>query len=279
MNLYDFKLPVDLSIIIPVKDNQSGINLFLEHLPKAFPNAVLKPKEIIIVDNNSNSPISIPNRMSTYPIPIILLTCKKIGPASARNIGAKYAKGIWLLFTDSDCIPTETFISGYFKAKKGAIAYSGNIKSVNNDSISKYYDSQEIFIPPSVINGKKEKTPFYLVTANCLIHKYAFELVGGFNEKFYTAAGEDVDLAFRLKQIGSLHFALDSLVLHNVDSSIKDFWKRFYRYGKGNRQVEELHNVSMKPRIFIPKKKNIINFYYAIIEWLALYSGYKRYNF
>jgi len=79
----------EITIVIPVKDNQNGVDLFLTeffitHSVENF------PREIIIVDNNSRNKIEL--KHSNYPIPIRLLECNKIGPGSARNFGVQHAQ-------------------------------------------------------------------------------------------------------------------------------------------------------------------------------------------
>ncbi len=47
----------EITIVIPVKDNQTGIDIFLTEFFRTH-NADNFPKEIIIVDNNSNPAIA-----------------------------------------------------------------------------------------------------------------------------------------------------------------------------------------------------------------------------
>ena len=54
-------------------------------------------------------------------------------------------------------------------------------------------------------------------TANLLYRRDAVELVGGFDERFGGAAGEDTDLAWRvLENGGTAVFAADALVYHAI---------------------------------------------------------------
>ncbi len=263
----------DISIVIPVKDNQTGIDNFLDsffqtHLERQY------PKEIIIVCNNSRVKTIIKHNFLAKFSNIQILECTKTGPASARNIGVKHATGKWILFVDSDCIPTETLISGYETNQSNAIAYAGNVKSLNKTWLSKYYETQEILIPLKTMNHANEFVPQYLITANCLVWKKAFEEIGGFNENITIAGGEDIDLGLRLSQIGNLEYAFQSITLHNFDDGIIGFWKRFKRYGKGNKMIEKLYKTNMKPSLFRPNKRTIINEIIAKLQWLALTIGY-----
>ena len=47
----------DISVVIPVKDNQVGIDQYIKVLTELKTRL---PKEVIIVDNNSSNPITVP---------------------------------------------------------------------------------------------------------------------------------------------------------------------------------------------------------------------------
>lgn len=257
----------DISIIIPVKSNQKGIDDFLYYF---FRTQQKYPKELIIVDNNSNKPICISKKYKNFDF-IKLVKCNKIGPASARNYGVKLSKGTWILFTDSDCIPTESFLNGYEYVNKNCIGYAGNVTSFGTDAISKYYETQKILIPLPIYNSN---VPSYLITANCLILKKAIELLGGFNECFKLPAGEDIDLSIRLSKVGTLDYATKSTIKHNFSDGMFGFIKRFIRYGKGAKIIEEIHEIDMKPKIFSPNEYNILNNLLSKCQYILLKIGY-----
>jgi len=264
----------DISIIVPVKDNQQGVdnyldNFFLTHQPDTF------PKEIIIVDNNSKPTVQIHSRHLKSGL-VKLLSCKTPGPAAARNFGALKSSGQWILFNDSDCIPTISFLTGYVNADNGSIAYAGNIHSVGKDRLSKYYESQEILIPLKTYNDTGDFVPQYLITANTLVWRQAFDEVNGFNEKIKIAGGEDVDFGLRLSQVGHLSYAFDSILLHDFSDGFIGFYKRFKRYGQGNRIIEALWHTNMRPKPFRPNKRTIINEVFAKLQYMFLLHGYLR---
>jgi hypothetical protein len=121
------------------------IDLFLSEFVKTHtPDRY--PKEIIIVGNNSQPTITVPLHYDGSELHIVLLNCTSIGPACARNCGAQHAQGDWILFTDSDCIPSQSFMQGYFSALNGSVGYAGYVKAWGNDFISQYYESQEILL-------------------------------------------------------------------------------------------------------------------------------------
>ncbi len=265
----------NISVVIPVKDNQQGIENYLEQFFQSHTRDTY-PKEIVIVDNNSTPPLKIPSRFNHNGIPIKLLHCSSPGPGAARNYGVRHAEGDWILFNDSDCIPTSSLITGYLKADNLSVAYAGNIKSLSGNRLSRYYESQEILIPLKVTDEQGQFVPQYLITANALIYKPAFEEVKGFNEKIKLAGGEDVDLGLKLSQVGKLSYAFDSIALHDFNDGWRGFYKRFVRYGKGNKIVAELWSADLRPRLFRPNERTLFNEFAAKLQFVFLLIGYLK---
>jgi len=263
----------DISIILPVKNNQRGITLFLSEFLKTHP-PTRYPREIIIVDNDSQLPISIPVEFVNHGLNITLLQSFAQGPACARNLGIRHSQTEWVLFTDSDCIPSQTFLLGYFDGMNGSIGYAGTVKAWGKDRLSRYYESQEVlFAPPMYEDGVRR--PEYVITANTLIWRPALEAIGGFDESITIAAGEDIDLGLRLREIGNISFAPTACVYHNFDDGLVGFIRRFLRYGKGNKIISRLYHVDLTPRIFKAKQPSVFNWIFSLIQYLCLYWGYR----
>ncbi|HLW00395.1 MAG TPA: hypothetical protein VKT82_17140 [Ktedonobacterales bacterium] len=69
--------------------------------------------------------------------------------------------------------------------------------------------------------------PEYLITANALVWKPALEAIDGFDETITIAAGEDIDLGFRLREIGALESAPTALIYHDFAGGLLAFMRRF----------------------------------------------------
>lgn len=210
------------------------------------------------------------NKYNGKGLEIKLIKCSKPGLAAARNKGVKIASGNWILFNDSDCIPTKLLLTGYKNAENLSVAYAGNVKALGTDRLSQYYESQEILILLKTYDENGKSVPAYLITANCLIWKPAFDQINGFNEKIGIAGGEDVDFGLRLSEIGTLSYAFDSSTIHNFSDRLLRFIKRFIRYGQGNRLVEEIWQTDLKPKLFRPNKRSLLNELYAKFQFLAI---------
>lgn len=263
----------DLSLVVPVKDNQQGIERLLAACLDSFTPGHC-PKEIIIVDNLSSPPLIIPD-VASQRLPVQILVCSRPGAAAARNLGARTATGAWVLFLDSDCLPTPDLIAGYQRALNGAIAYAGVVRAAGSDALSRYYEMQGIFLPPPVWDQGRE-SPAYLITANALVWWEALAQVGGFDERFPDAGGEDIDLGLRLWRIGPLAYAPQAQIVHATKPQLGDFVRRFIRYGCANRLLSVRYQVALSPKRFSPQRRTPLYRVLADLQFFALWWGYVR---
>ena len=165
------------------------------------------------------------------------------------------------------------FWFGFLLGARGSIGYAGNVKAHGTDDLSQYYESQRILIP-APFRYYDNTYPEFLVTANALVWKPALEEINGFNEEIQIAAGEDVDLGFRLREIGTLSYAFDSIIQHNFDDGIDGFKKRFFRYGVGNKKLAELYNLNLAPIPFEPNHISERNLFFSKLQYESLTKGY-----
>ncbi len=261
----------DLTIIVPVKNNQAGVTRLLDACLRIFsPDQC--PAEILLIDNLSIPPLEIPPHLP-WDIPVWVFVCTRPGAAAARNHGVRQAQTPWILFLDSDCLPTQELMNGYRQALNGAIAYAGMVRAEQNDFLSRYYDTQGILNPPPLWDAGEER-PVYLITANALIFRDALAQIGGFDERFPSAGGEDIDLSLRLWEVGPLAYAPLAKILHTFEPRLHMFVRRFVRYGRGNRILAIRYHVNLAPHPFLPSLDTPIHRLLAWVQFLALWWGY-----
>ncbi|MBO0950595.1 glycosyltransferase [Fibrella forsythiae] len=272
----DAKIRYDnISVIIPVKNNQRGVDNLLDSYT-ALINAQTIPKEIIIVDNNSSPPLRISERHE-YINNLIIKKCQRPGPAAARNVGIEQASSKWILFIDSDCQFTETTLAGYYNpADLNCIGYAGKVKALGKSIYSEYYDEHDMLYPRE--NPlEREKRPQYLITANCLIWKPALVEVKGFDERIKIASGEDVEISYKLSGIGRFAYMPASIVCHDYGDTMYSFLSRFYRYGKIIRNLKRIGVIKSAKLISFDQEKvnnSPIDFMLEIIRNIANICGY-----
>jgi GT2 family glycosyltransferase len=157
----------------------------------------------------------------------------------ARNVGAKTAVGEWLLFLDSDCIPSEAILDEYFAAEIppecGAIA--GGVLPVPDQTglLVRYAQTRGI-----LDQGLALRHAFrpYGATANLLVRKSAHAELEGFSEGI--RSGGDADFCWRLQDRGwTLESRPDAFVHHLHRDDLPDMLRQFARYGKGRAWLRE----------------------------------------
>ena len=111
------------------------------------------------------------------------------GPAIARNVGWRAARGEIIAFIDDDCIPTPGWLSA------GLAAFTDGIVGASGKLIMPL-----VHIPTDYEHDAVQLEKSEFVTANCFYRRDMLERVGGFDERFIAAWREDSDLFFTLQE-------------------------------------------------------------------------------
>ena len=230
-----------VSVIIVNYNGKKLLEKCLESLFKVNYNNF----EVIIVDNNSTDN-SIDFLTNNYPSVIIIKLDSNKGFAEPNNIAAKIAKGDCLLFLNNDTIVTPNFISEMIEViksnKKIAICQSLLLKSDNSiDSSGDFIDELGVcFNSKSTTTEIKEI--FSARGASMLIEKKIFDLVGGFDEKFF-ATFEDVDLGWRSWILGYKSVLVPkSIVYHVGGQTVNTFKNKIAFHGFKNQLTMKITN-------------------------------------
>src|SRR5215831_7325111 len=95
-------MPVAITVIVPVHNSARYLRACLEHLSRSS----FQDFECIVVDDGSSDGSADVARRAGVTV---LATKSRRGPAYARNVGAKSAKGEILFFIDADvCVAPDT---------------------------------------------------------------------------------------------------------------------------------------------------------------------------
>lgn len=183
-----------LSVILPVRDRLPEFELCL---------AALQPWrtegcELIVVDDGSAGNVrEIAERNGAR----YLRSRRKQGPAGARNLGARYASGEYLVFVDADVVVSSNalhIIRREFDQQPGLAALFGSYD--DNPGCSDFFSLFKNLLHHHVHQtSNPEATTFW---SGCgAIRKSVFETAGGFNATRYPNASiEDIELGIRLTQ-------------------------------------------------------------------------------
>ena len=202
-----------VSIIIPTFNSEKTIHSCL----KSIIEQTYKEIEIIIVDKHSqDNTIKIAEE---YGAKILV---RNVGRSAARNLGAKYAGGDFLLFIDSDMELTPKVIE-----ECAATSISNNIDAViiPEEPVTKGFLSECRRLEKQLYAGNK------LFEIPRFFRKSAFKELGGYDEKLIF--GEDFDLYIRLERIGFKTGRIHSKIMHHEEElSIRRIALKAYNYGK-----------------------------------------------
>ena len=254
---------MDISIIIPNYNRKERLKRCLETLlVQDYPKENF---EIIVIDDGSSDGTDkMLGELSREHGNLRYFCQSHKGPATARNLGIKEAKGEIIGFTDSDCILKEDWVRKMTEAhwlEKSAIAIGGLTK-VNSCRI-KALVSQSLSDGAIKTNIDGESEIIFFPTCNVSLKK---EYLNGerFNELFPLPAGEDLEFFWRLfKKGGNFIYRQDIEILHNCHPNFRSFLKQSYMYGRGNYLVKHIHNDH--PLLKEIKTKNPVQFIFGLI--------------
>ncbi|MDN7476918.1 glycosyltransferase [Burkholderia multivorans] len=211
MNMRDTQLPPVVSVVVPTYRRPD----LLERCLGALCVQVFDPTtyEIIVVDDDpagSARPVvdACRARMTDVPAIRYLSAPDTQGPAGARNVGWRSARGALIAFTDDDTIPDPTWLrhgAAALLAEPSAAAAAGRI---------------EVPLRPRPTDYERDAAGLAhaeFATANCFVRRAALERVGGFDERFTRAWREDADLMFALREhAGPIVEVEDARIVHPV---------------------------------------------------------------
>lgn len=242
-----------VSVIVTTKNNEATIAECLESIRgQVFDNF-----ELIVVDNSScDATLNISKKYTKRVY--------SFGPerSSQRNYGAKVAKGIYLLFIDSDMKLTNRVLSECVSL----LTHNKRICAViiPEESIGRGFWSK----------CKQLERSFYLnigwMEAARFIQKDVFLKIGGFDTML--SAGEDFDLSQKITQAYSNKVIgrIKSYILHDEQnlSLMKTIKKKFY-YGRfiskyqnkkhNSQQFKKQASILQRYRLFFSDKEKLFS--------------------
>lgn len=223
------------SIIILYHSNKHYLDWALESILKT---TNLNDVEIILIINNSNlSEYTVEVKYSSI-IKVIRIN-ENLGHARAANIGAREAKGEYLIFSDHDLIFQNKWLENlynFYLSNENLGAVSCKVLNPHTNRILDFGISFTDFNSPHPFQDLpyshqlvKENSIFQAVcTGGYLIKKTTFNLLHGFDEQLGTMY-TDIDLCLRLKDLNlKCGASANSLLYHYggefslIDRSYKD---------------------------------------------------------
>jgi len=216
----------DVTVVIPVRDNPSGIARLV---------ALLREMRIVIVDDGSAIPVLESDLTAVHCDVRVLRHNRSKGPAAARNAGMRACDTDLVAFLDSDVVPRRGWLEallGHFCDPAVALVAPRIVALHPSDSVVARYEA----VRSSLDLGLREApvvpygTVSYVPSAAIICRRRSLIEVGGFDEAL--ESGEDVDLCWRLIEAGArLRYEPIAMVAHDHRTELRKWFARKSFYG------------------------------------------------
>jgi mycofactocin system glycosyltransferase len=216
----------DVTVVIPVRDNLSGVRRLV---------SLLRGLRVIVVDDGSSFPIAAEDFAGSHCDIEVLRHVRSRGPAAARNTGLQACTTEFVAFLDSDVTPRRGWLEallGHFCDPTVALVAPRIVGLAHSENLVARYEA----VHSSLDLGQREapvlphSTVSYVPSAAIICRRSAIVGVGGFDETMQS--GEDVDLCWRLIETGArLRYEPIALVAHDHRTQLRDWLARKAFYG------------------------------------------------
>lgn len=195
---------MEATVVIPTKNRPRELVACLRALAAQDSSYEF---EVVVIDDGSDPSVDLDAVLAEVgPRPawaaIRLLRAPAIGPAGARNVGVAQALGEVILFTDDDTVPH----SGWVAATCGHLSVCTQDVAVEGETDSPPFDP---LFSHSVTGGAGS-----WLTCNIAYRAAVLRSLGGFCEAYPYPHAEDLDLAYRARQLGGIGFQPNMKVSH-----------------------------------------------------------------
>jgi cellulose synthase/poly-beta-1,6-N-acetylglucosamine synthase-like glycosyltransferase len=194
--------------------------------------------EIIVVDDGSTDNTADIARQAGVRV----VSQPNAGAAAARNLGAHFAGGDLLLFTDADCLPAPDWVAQMcapFAADPTLAGAKGVYRTRQPELTARfvqmeYQDKYDRMLGTERID--------FVDTYSAAYRRDLFLQMGGFDTAFPGASVEDQEFSFRLAEAGyRLIFIPEAKVWHTHDRTVAEYARRKFLIGYWKSLVVQRH--------------------------------------
>lgn len=223
-----------VSVVIPTRNRKLTLQRCLSRVfRQRYPSY-----EVIVVDDGSTDGTPETVRRS-FPRARCIVHPSPRGPAATRNAGARAAAGDVIVFLDDDCLPPPCWITrllAAFDRLPTAAVVCGFVRPTRRALRTHLLARYEWFVTRTVYGlGTRPRvdTIHGLGAGNMAVRASVFRALGGFDETFPVAAGEDTDLLRRVLLAGHTVAHVPVPVLHLYPYTWSAFLRQQVRRGIG----------------------------------------------
>jgi glycosyltransferase involved in cell wall biosynthesis len=217
-----------VTVVVPTYNRAASLARLLD----ALGDCDVPPggSEVIVVDDGSTDGTADVVRRSRIGARYVRQDNR--GPAAARNTGWRLARSPLVAFTDDDTVPDRGWLVDLMdelRARPDLAAVGGTVLPMRRSFLADFVQIERLV--GHGVNGEDGEVRF-LVTANAAWRVDALLAVGGFDERFPIAAGEDTDMSLRMIALGGRLGVTDrAVVLHDHRTTVRGLFRTYRRHG------------------------------------------------
>lgn len=253
------------SVIIPTRNRPAALAACLTSFCQLdYPAGAW---ELIVVNDGGEDSFTAVSPTLKQSLPLKIINVPQAGPAAARNKGAAAAQFGHLAFTDDDCRITpdwlHQFDTGFDQTDCDALG--GRWRNPQPGELAMRAAN---FLIEFMVDYMQDaaQNRLMLVSNNVAYRRSVFLEIGGFDETFPLAAGEDMEIGFRLAALGHrLGYWPQAQVWHDHNLSSWGHVQQQFRYGRGGHYfLQAIEKQAQNGRIIQPSSAR--NFYLALAD-------------
>lgn len=220
------------SVIIPAYRSW-GV---LRHCLDALQAQTCAPQEFEILIANNDPADRMP---AGYELPANarVIDAPRAGSYAARNRAISEARGDWLLFTDTDCIPEPNWVEGVLSVARNSDFSSRIAGGIEVVPAGKAWTAQERYDSLIWLRQEDYVQAGWGTTANLSAHRTLFDRVGPFSEITYS--GGDKEWNGRAAAAGSgIVYVPDALIKHPARRTFEELAQKKRRIVGGRHRLK-----------------------------------------
>lgn len=192
-------------MVIPTRHRETRLAFALE----ALAEQTVAPERFEVVVVRAPDAVAGPLCEAPRGLSVRFLTAPVKGPAAQRNFGWRAVSAPLIVFTDDDCRPPREWLERLLGAGEGADVVLYGRTEPDPSEAHLYWG----FARSWELTAENQ----YYATCNIAYPRALLERLGGFDEAFPSAWGEDTDLGWRALELGAgARYVDDALTWHAV---------------------------------------------------------------
>ncbi len=216
-----------ISVVITVRDEAPRLPRLLDSL-----RAQAGPWEVVVVVDSESRDASFAiaqEYAQRYP-DRFRVVLRRTSRGMGRNVGARWARGSLLAFTDGDCYADPHWLERIRDGFRFSRIVAGRTEVVGPTAY-RQLERVELYQAGSDVTYP---------SCNLAYERGLFEALHGFDPRFVTA--EDIDLNLRAARLGvHVRFEPDAVIYHEARPTFVRFLYQAFWNGYGRKQLTEKH--------------------------------------